>query len=84
MNTPISDYSVFEYLYRDASNFKAWGQLLLKGLWTEECQRELEACIGDGFLSPSKLGFRRIMRNCTSILVDTARRTTMRSTKLIA
>ena len=26
------DFSVFEYCYRDASNYKAYGQLLLKGL----------------------------------------------------
>ncbi|HUX64909.1 hypothetical protein [Sulfuricella sp.] len=24
-------YTLFEYLYRDASNYKAWGQLLLSG-----------------------------------------------------
>ncbi len=29
-------YSVFEYLYRDASNFKAWGELLLEGELTVE------------------------------------------------
>lgn len=27
----MKDYSVMEYLYRDANNFKAFGQLLLKG-----------------------------------------------------
>lgn len=27
----MSDFSIFEYLYRDASNYKAWGTLLLKG-----------------------------------------------------
>ena len=26
-----SEFSVFEYLYRAAGNWKAWGQLLLKG-----------------------------------------------------
>jgi len=25
-------YSVFEYLYRDASNYKAWGEILLSGV----------------------------------------------------
>ena len=25
------EFSVFEYLYRDASNYKAWGTLLLQG-----------------------------------------------------
>ena len=27
----MSDFSIFEYLYRDASNYKVWGTLLLKG-----------------------------------------------------
>ena len=28
-------FCVFEYLYRDADNFKAWGSLLLKGVLTD-------------------------------------------------
>lgn len=28
-------FSIFEYLYRDASNYKAWGKLLLFGTGTE-------------------------------------------------
>lgn len=31
----VSRSSVFEYLYRDAGNFKAWGALLLRGALTE-------------------------------------------------
>ena len=31
----MSNSSVFEYFYRDASNFKAWGTLLLRGVATE-------------------------------------------------
>jgi hypothetical protein len=27
----LVDFSVFEYFYRDASNYKAWGTLLLQG-----------------------------------------------------
>ena len=27
-------YTVFDYLYRDASNYKAWGSLLLEGAAT--------------------------------------------------
>ena len=30
-----TSFCVFEYLYRDAGNFKAWGALLLKGTLTE-------------------------------------------------
>lgn len=29
-------YSVFEYLYRDAANYKAWGKLLLSGQLEDE------------------------------------------------
>jgi hypothetical protein len=31
-----NSYSVFEYLYRDAANYKAWGQLLLSGQFTND------------------------------------------------
>ncbi|NMG42631.1 hypothetical protein GPA22_02640 [Aromatoleum toluvorans] len=34
-----SDFSVFEYLYRDSGNYKAWGELLLRGNLTD---REIE------------------------------------------
>ena len=27
----MKEYSIFEYLYRDASNYKAWGSLVLEG-----------------------------------------------------
>ena len=30
-----SNYCVFEYMYRDAGNFKAFGELLLEGLLSE-------------------------------------------------
>lgn len=33
--TNASDYSVFVYMYRDAGNYKAGGQLLLRGTYTE-------------------------------------------------
>jgi hypothetical protein len=28
---PLRDFSLFEYCYRDASNYKSWGFLLLQG-----------------------------------------------------
>lgn len=34
MQTKI--YSVFEYFYRDAANYKAWGKLLLSGQFKDE------------------------------------------------
>jgi hypothetical protein len=36
MKMQSKSYSVFEYLYRDAANYKAWGQLLLTGQFTDE------------------------------------------------
>jgi hypothetical protein len=32
----MAEFSVFDYLYRDASNYKAWGSLLLEGGATKE------------------------------------------------
>lgn len=31
LNDSPKEYSVFEYLYRDASNYKAWGAIILSG-----------------------------------------------------
>ena len=36
----MCEFSIFDYLYRDASNYKAWGHLLLKGTATKD---EVEA-----------------------------------------
>jgi hypothetical protein len=36
-----SEYSVFEYLYRDGSNYKAWGGVLLRGVLSREEVDEL-------------------------------------------
>ena len=41
-------YYVFEYLYRDANNFKAFGQLLLSGNISEEYITELESYLEYG------------------------------------
>lgn len=32
LSAPQKGYSIFEYLYRDASNYKAWGEILLSGV----------------------------------------------------
>ena len=29
-----TNFTVFEYLYRDAGNYKAWGAILLEGAFT--------------------------------------------------
>ena len=31
----MAEFSVFEYLYRDASNYKSWGTIILHGTATE-------------------------------------------------
>jgi hypothetical protein len=36
---------VFEYLYRDASNYKAWGGLLLSGIPSQSDISALQACL---------------------------------------
>lgn len=43
-----NDYCVFEYLYRDASNYKAFGAVLLSGYPTQEEIDELRACLDSG------------------------------------
>ena len=42
-----SDYSVFEYLYRDASNYKSWGSILLRGVATPLETQVLTRCLED-------------------------------------
>jgi hypothetical protein len=35
-------HTIFEYLYRDAANYKAYGVLLLRGVFNQEQQAVLE------------------------------------------
>jgi len=44
----MSNYSVFEYLYRDANNFKAFGQLLLTGNITDSNIVEIKSFLDFG------------------------------------
>ena len=39
--------TIFEYLYRDASNYKAYGAILLQGLITPAEQKTLQDCFED-------------------------------------
>lgn len=39
---------VFEYLYRDASNYKAWGTILLLGVPSQNDIAALRACLESG------------------------------------
>ncbi len=41
-------YCVFEYMYRDGANYKAWGSLLLTGEPTQEDISELKECLDSG------------------------------------
>jgi hypothetical protein len=47
------DFTIFEYLYRDASNYKVWGTLLLAGLASEADRQVLESKFesGDCFIA---------------------------------
>lgn len=43
-----ADFSVFEYLYRDAANYKAWGSLLLLGKHSQDDIAALRASMESG------------------------------------
>lgn len=43
-DTP-NECCVFEYLYRDASNYKAWGEILLSGIPSQSDVAALRACL---------------------------------------
>ncbi len=50
-------HCVFDYLYRDAGNFKAFGRLLLRGRFTLEVDAALRAAVGgDGFFVAEQVG----------------------------
>lgn len=42
------EYCVFEYLYRDASNYKAWGEILLTGTPSQNDMASLRARLESG------------------------------------
>lgn len=44
-NDSPKEYCVFEYLYRDASNYKAWGTILLSGFPSQNGIAALRACL---------------------------------------
>jgi hypothetical protein len=55
MQTQI--YSIFEYLYRDAGNYKAWGKLLLAGkLNTEQMNQMLKKFDSSEFFIAEQIG----------------------------
>ncbi|MCK4951833.1 MAG: hypothetical protein KAS48_08440 [Gammaproteobacteria bacterium] len=44
----MNNYSVMEYLYRDANNFKAWGKILLSGTLTNNDVTEIKTLLDFG------------------------------------
>ena len=57
------NYSVFEYLYRDASNWKSWGKLLLTGSFTSAEYAHMEAKLDIGqFFIPEQIGIPPLFR----------------------
>lgn len=64
-------HMVFEYLYRDASNFKAWGELLLEGELSEaEIDRLCARFDGGEFFIAEQIGvptlYEMLWRQCQS------------------
>ncbi len=43
----MAEYSIFDYMYRDASNYKSVGSLLLKGRVTEKKLATINASLSD-------------------------------------
>ena len=52
-----ADYCIFEYRYRDASNWKTYGELLLTGNFSEQAESEIRRVLGDdGMLVAEQVG----------------------------
>ncbi len=55
----MAEYVVFDYMYRDASNYKACGALLLSGTVTEEGRKRLVSkLVGGEFFIAEQIGIR--------------------------
>ena len=53
----MADFSVFDYCYRDASNYKAWGNLLLQGQPSESDIEDISIRLDSGeFFIAEQLG----------------------------
>lgn len=52
----LKSHTVFEYMYRDASNYKAHGQMLLAGLCSATAKSSLISSLKDGeFFIPAQV-----------------------------
>ncbi len=53
----MTEFSIFDYLYRDAGNYKAWGSLLLVGHANEAEIREIQTRLdGSEFFIAEQVG----------------------------
>jgi hypothetical protein len=53
----LNNLSLFEYFYRDASNYKVWGSVLLKGEATRAQVAQIKSCFdSDEFFIAEQLG----------------------------
>ena len=50
------DYSVFEYLYRDAGNYKTHARVLLRGRAGDEDHVSIRDVLDDGTFVPTRVG----------------------------
>lgn len=51
------NFSVFEYLYRDAANWKTYGEALLTGCWSPSLVARIEAALdGDRLFVAEEVG----------------------------
>jgi len=44
----MNEFTVIEYLYRDASNYKVWSEIRLAGVFTQEDVETIQFCMYDG------------------------------------
>jgi hypothetical protein len=57
MGAALNRFSIFEYFYRDASNYKVWGSVLLKGEVTHDQVVKIRSCFeAEEFFIAEQLG----------------------------
>jgi hypothetical protein len=44
----VANFCVFEYQYRDASNYKAWNCILLEGQFSKNDENNIRTCLESG------------------------------------
>jgi hypothetical protein len=59
----LEQFSIFEYCYCDASNFKVWGHILLKGVTNANDLKRLQSSFESGeFFIAEQLGLPQLYR----------------------